>query len=169
MAASLVQNAGLAALLSPKSTAGVAKTACFVVGCAYPVYRTFKALERRRFLFDNSREGALTYWSVFGCLNMAEAASEPFFQWFPWYFHCKLGLLIWLQSRNGAEKMYREFLRPLLRKHEESVDEALGYLDREVGGSVSEAETEVGKLVAFAGAASRAVKDAITHFLSNAS
>ena len=53
--ASLVQQAGVVALLNPKNTAGVARAACILIGAAYPVYRTFKALERRRFLFDNSR------------------------------------------------------------------------------------------------------------------
>ncbi|QDZ25301.1 hypothetical protein HOP50_16g78490 [Chloropicon primus] len=184
---SLVQQAGLAALLSPKNTAGLAKACCLLVGAAYPVYRTFKALERRS-IRASSREGGssgtnpleqwlgggvegdrqdcLTYWSVFGCVSMAEAGAEPLFQMFPWYYHCKLGLLVWMQSKRGAEKLYREYMRPLLLKHENTVDAALTYAEKEVGAQARAAEGDIGKFVHLASATTRAVADALTSFFN---
>ena len=75
---------------------------------------------------------------------------------FPWYYHCKLGFLVWLQSQKGAEKLYRDYLRPLLLKNEKSVDAALNFLEKEVGTQVRAAETDIGKFAHYA----RDVKDA---------
>ena len=50
---SIVQQAGMVALLNPKNTSGAARACCLLLGAAYPVYRTFKALERR----GDSRRG----------------------------------------------------------------------------------------------------------------
>lgn len=139
-----------------------------LLGAAYPIYRTFKALERRRFLFDNTGDGVLTYWSIFGCLSAAEAASlEPIFQMFPWYYHCKLGFIFWLQSQNGAQKLYKEYLKPFFLKHEEAIDQGLALIDSEVNTHVSQVGADAGKLMEFAVATSRAVSDALVSFFNS--
>jgi len=182
---SMVQQLGALALLNPKNTAVVARGACLLFGLAYPVYRTFKALERRPMTggrgeegrttnplelwlgggVEGERSGCLTYWSVYGCISMAEVGVEPIFQLFPWYYHCKLGFLVWLQSQKGAERLYRDYLRPLLLKNEKSVDAALNFLEKEVGTQVRAAETDIGKFAHYA----RDVKDALANFLNSRS
>ena len=217
----------MVALLNPKNTSGAARACCLLLGAAYPVYRTFKALERRgdsrrggdvstanpleQWLGlggDGGSQGCLTYWSVFGCMSIAEASAEPLFQvrhllpltqppkpreggthllanaalthsfafprfpqppsqWFPWYYHCKLGFLVWLQSQKGAEKLYREFLRPFLLKHEDNVDAALGYVEREVETHAMATGNDLNKLFSLAGATSRAFRDALTSFFNS--
>ena len=84
---------------------------------------------------------------------------------FPWYYHCKLGFLVWHQSQKGAEKLYRDYLRPLLLKNEKSVDAALNFLEKEVGTQVRAAETDIGKFAHYA----RDVKDALANFLNSRS
>ena len=115
------------------------------------------------FGFALFRDGVLTYWSVFGCLSMAEAASEPLFQLFPWYYHCKLGFIVWLQSHQGADKLYKDYIKPLLLKHESKVDGALTYVDKEVNTHVYEAGSEVGQLFR----AARAVRDTVQSSLGS--
>ena len=57
---SMVQQLGALALLNPKNTAVVARGACLLFGLAYPVYRTFKALERRPTTGGRGEEGRTT-------------------------------------------------------------------------------------------------------------
>jgi receptor expression-enhancing protein 5/6 len=142
-----------------------------LLGAAYPVYRTFKALESSNgvslFSSSASKDGALTYWSIFGCLSVAEAASGPLFQWFPWYYHCKLGFLFWLQNQDGAGKLYRGGLKPFLRKHEEEVDKALEFIDSKVNTHVTTIGADVNNVFQFASSASRAVADALSSLFNS--
>ena len=75
--------------------------------------------------------------------------------------------MVWLQSQKGAEKLYREFLRPFLLKHEDNVDAALGYVEREVETHAMATGNDLNKLFSLAGATSRAVRDALTSFFNS--
>ena len=63
--------------------------------------------------------------------------------------------------------MYREFLRPFLLKHEDNVDAALGYVEREVETHAMATGNDLNKLLSLAGATSRAVRDALTSFFNS--
>ncbi|XP_057856973.2 HVA22-like protein k isoform X2 [Cryptomeria japonica] len=112
---------GIRLLLSPVSSNIVLRTACCVVGIGYPIYSSFKAIEKK----DNEeQEHLLTYWAVYGCFLYAEAFSDKLLSWIPLYYHIKLAILIWLQlpSTNGSKEIYEKHLRPFLSTHEPRLD-----------------------------------------------
>jgi hypothetical protein len=92
-----------------------------MAGLVYPAYATCKALDQAA---TSEKSHWLCYWLAFGGVSALEGV---FTQRFPGYYHIKLLLLVWLQSRRyqGARRLYTEFLRPLVRKARPKVDNAL--------------------------------------------
>ncbi|KAK9837330.1 hypothetical protein WJX81_006683 [Elliptochloris bilobata] len=89
---------------------------CHIIGLAYPAYASARTLEEPTSLERTARLAYwLRYWSVLACVSTAEAAAG---QRFPGYYHAKLLLLLWLQSRRyqGAARLYCLLLRPALDK-----------------------------------------------------
>lgn len=94
-----------------------------VVGTIYPVYSSYKAIES----LDNNQGEAtqwLTYWTIYGALGLIEGTSDKVLSWFPYYYHGKLAFLLWLQMPQsmGARMLYREYMKPVLRKYQPKVD-----------------------------------------------
>jgi hypothetical protein len=54
---------------------------------------------------------------------------EQLLWWFPLYYTCKIGFLVWAQlpATRGAEFLYRRFLRPLLIAHMPAIDALLAH------------------------------------------
>eukprot|EP00249_Psilotum_nudum_P026693 c3320_g1_i1 orf=102-791(+) len=112
---------GLRLLLSPVGSNVIVRTACVTVGLGFPIYSTFKAIERRNPL---DQDQWLVYWAVYGCFSIAEIFSDKFVSWFPFYYHAKLAFLLWLQLplSNGSRQLFVNYLRPLLLKHQQRLD-----------------------------------------------
>ncbi|KAK9727355.1 ER membrane protein DP1/Yop1 [Basidiobolus ranarum] len=96
-----------------------------LVGWVYPAYASFKAIESHTKEDDTQW---LTYWTVYGFVNVLEYFSDALLYWIPFYYLFKLGALLWLllPQFKGAEYVYKSFLRPLLLQHESRLDGLFG-------------------------------------------
>ena len=92
-----------------------------VAGVGYPAYASCKALDSGS---SSEKSHWLAYWLAFGGISAVEACLA---QRFPGYYHLKLLLLLWLQSRRyqGAWRLYIEFIRPVYRKLRPQADASL--------------------------------------------
>ena len=43
----------------------------------------------------------LTYWSIIGMMSLVEGHADQALRSLPYYYHAKLGLLVWLQLQVG--------------------------------------------------------------------
>jgi hypothetical protein len=92
----------------------------------YPAFMSFKSLDSG----DAAGTGYwLTYWIVWSCMTVLEVF-EAVALYIPFYYELKLALVIWLihpQSK-GAEVCFKQFVQPLLKKHEKDIDDGLTHL-----------------------------------------
>jgi len=97
---------------------------CMVVGCLYPAFESFKAIESAD---PKGMEFWLTYWVVYAAISCAEHIGYYILVWLPFYYPTKVGLLIWLvsPSRGGTRYAYRWFVLPFLLKNRDKIDQAL--------------------------------------------
>ncbi|CAL5229197.1 g12479 [Coccomyxa viridis] len=112
---------GLQLLLQPASSSAVANAGCIAAGMVFPAYASCKALDGGS---STEKSHWLAYWIAFGGVSAVEAFLT---RRFPGYYHLKLLLLLWLQSKRyqGAWRLYIEFIRPLYRKLKPKADAAL--------------------------------------------
>uniref|UniRef100_A0A3B4B5J8 Receptor expression-enhancing protein n=1 Tax=Periophthalmus magnuspinnatus TaxID=409849 RepID=A0A3B4B5J8_9GOBI len=101
---------------------------CNLIGFVYPAYFSIKAIE------SNVKEDDtqwLTYWVVYGLFSIAEAFSDIFLFWFPFYYAGKCLFLVWCMapvSWNGSEILYRRAIRPFFLKHQAAMDRVVNDL-----------------------------------------
>lgn len=92
-----------------------------LLGFIYPAYASFKALES-----DNKDDDVqwLTYWVVFGFLNIVEFFSDILLFWLPFYYVFKAAGILWLAmpQTKGAVFVYQRILRPFLVSEEKEID-----------------------------------------------
>ncbi|CAM6033702.1 unnamed protein product [Sphagnum compactum] len=112
---------GLRLLLSPSASQVVVRAACTLFGIGFPIYSTHKAIAYKNLA---EQEQWLFYWAVYGCFTATEVVFDKLFSWFPFYYHIKFVFLVWLQlpSQFGAHYLYTNLLRPVLLKHQRSLD-----------------------------------------------
>jgi receptor expression-enhancing protein 5/6 len=106
-----------------------------LLGFVYPAYMSFKAIESpgrdddKQWYLKLTR---LTYWVVFGCLNLIEYFSDMILYWMPFYFFFKctfrlniaaLCLYLALPQTRGAEAVYQKVIKPFVLKAESEVKE----------------------------------------------
>ena len=68
----------------------------------------------------------MTYWIVFGLITLTEEVTDMFLGfWFPFYYECKILLLVWLLSpaTRGSTFLYRQVIHPTLTSREEDIDD----------------------------------------------
>ncbi|KAJ2699579.1 hypothetical protein H4R19_005526 [Coemansia spiralis] len=86
-----------------------------LTGFGYAAYASMEAIES-----PGKEDDAqwLTYWVVFGLLNVAEYFTGFLLYWVPFYYPIKLGFLVWLMmpTTRGAEKLYVAGVRPMLQQ-----------------------------------------------------
>ncbi|KAL7156689.1 hypothetical protein ABFS83_02G025400 [Erythranthe nasuta] len=133
---------GLRLLLSPLGSNVVTRTACCSVGIVLPVYSTFKAIESKD---PDEQRKWLVYWAAYGTFSVAELFTDKFLYWFPLYYHAKFAFLVWLQlpSVDGAEQLYKNHLKPFLRRHQARLDQIVNFTYGEMVKFVSNHETEI--------------------------
>ncbi|ORX88331.1 hypothetical protein K493DRAFT_290723 [Basidiobolus meristosporus CBS 931.73] len=108
-----------------------------VVGWVYPAYASFKAIESRDKEDDTQW---LTYWTVYGFVNIAEYFADALLYWFPFYYLFKLAALLWLLLPQfmGAQYVYKNFLRPAFLKHEGCLDAMFGKVTTKANAVIDE-------------------------------
>ncbi|KAJ1797467.1 ER membrane protein DP1/Yop1 [Coemansia sp. RSA 2399] len=84
-----------------------------LVGFGYAAYASLGAIESPGKEDDTQW---LTYWVIFGLLNVVEYFTGFLLYWFPFFYVAKLGLLVWLMlpATRGAEKLYHAGVRPIM-------------------------------------------------------
>ncbi|KAI9997137.1 hypothetical protein PInf_000570 [Phytophthora infestans] len=105
--------------------ASFSRCLCLGVGVAYPMYASFKALERPESGHDEKQW--LTYWVVYGASTSVEAVASPLMCLVPGYNITKTLFLIWMMSpqTKGATIVYHKLLCPFLKEKEPYVDRKL--------------------------------------------
>ena len=66
----------------------------------------------------------MTYWTVFGFLNLIEFFTDIVLYWIPFYYIIKAAIILWLSlpQFKGAQLVYTQFLRPFLLANTAKVD-----------------------------------------------
>ncbi|CAG8712528.1 23209_t:CDS:2 [Racocetra persica] len=92
-----------------------------IIGWLYPAYASFKAIESKETSDDVQW---LTYWTVYGFINMVEFFSDFILYWVPFYFLFKTVFFLWLllPPFKGAQLIYTKFLRPALISYQGDID-----------------------------------------------
>jgi len=104
---------------------------CNLVGFAYPIYASFKALKTKQTEDDAQW---LTYWIVFAFFSLVESFTDFFLFWIPFYYLFKMLMLIWLylpQTR-GADVVFKRVIDPLLTKYEKQIDGGLNKTQEQI-------------------------------------
>ena len=162
----LLAQTGLTVLLSPGKTSPLFRVGCGLA-VAHALYRTFKAIERP-LAHGNSRVDLLRFWMCNGLLNLVETAGETSLTTvFPWYYHGKCAILIWLQAKGnrGATKVYDRYLRNFLLAREEDIDVFLKRFHGELNVQSSEVAEEYNDMQRAAREVVDATRDAMRDFL----
>jgi len=95
-----------------------------LIGVAYPLYKSIKALETKR---ENEDKMWLTYWTVYGLFVVVDEFAEPLLIFIPFYFFAKVCFMIWLYNpaTNGALVLYTIFFKPLLKRYETKLKDGI--------------------------------------------
>jgi receptor expression-enhancing protein 5/6 len=98
-----------------------------VIGVAYPVFMSFRALESADDLADDKQW--LTYWVVFGLFNVTDSFAGFILHFIPFYYVLKVATLIWLFHPKflGATYVYNELIQPYvghINEIESEIDKA---------------------------------------------
>ncbi|KAI9100404.1 TB2/DP1, HVA22 family-domain-containing protein [Phlyctochytrium arcticum] len=112
-----------------------------LLGFMYPAYASFKAIESPNKADDTQW---LTYWTVFGFLNVAEFFSDALLYWVPFYYSFKTALILYLilPQFQGAHNLYIKFVRPYLISEEKIIDGHFAKLKTKATAAVNEAVAE---------------------------
>ena len=94
---------------------------CNLVGFAYPLYASFKAINSE--CTDDDSQW-LTYWVVYAFFTLVESFTDLFLYWIPLYHFIKMAFLVWcyLPQTQGALVIFKRFIDPYLSKHERVID-----------------------------------------------
>ena len=81
-----------------------------LIGVAYPAFRSFITLDSGN---EAEMKQWLTYWVVFGMLNITDHFAGFILRFIPFYYVLKLALMVALfhPSTNGATWLYDNYLR----------------------------------------------------------
>ncbi|GMY05855.1 HVA22-like protein k [Fagus crenata] len=138
----LPSQVGLGLLLCPFVSNVVVRTASCSIGIVLPVYKTFKAIEKKD---QDEQQRWLLYWAAYGSFSLAEVFADKLLSWFPLYYHVKFAFLVWLQlpSADGARNLYMSHLRPFLLKHQAILDQIVEFIYSQMSKFISAHQAEI--------------------------
>jgi hypothetical protein len=103
---------------------------CNLVGVVYPAYKSIQAIDlfsaisegevsNSSIVIVNEQKQWLTYWAVYGWLQVVDYWSTWLLEMFPGYNLFKLMFLYWAQNNRsrGATLIFEKILKPLLQKN----------------------------------------------------
>jgi hypothetical protein len=99
--------------------------------CASLVLFLRQALEGSKALEATQRTDAaaewLTYWVIFSLFSVVELVGDTLISMIPFYSFLKLAFLLWLllPRFKGASKLYQKVIQPLIKKHEDKIDQQI--------------------------------------------
>nr|ODN92953.1 protein YOP1 [Cryptococcus depauperatus CBS 7855] len=108
---------------------GLAQPISNLIGWALPAYLSVQAIESPG---ANDDKQWLTYWVVFGSLNLLESMGlRAILYWVPMYFVFKTLITIWLMlpATRGAETLYYHVIRPAIGNVKSRSQSSLGTSD----------------------------------------
>ncbi|KAI8928121.1 TB2/DP1, HVA22 family-domain-containing protein [Entophlyctis helioformis] len=115
-----------------------------LLGFLYPAYASFKALESA-----NKEDDVqwLTYWTVYGFINMIEFFSDILLYWLPLYYTMKAVFILWLALPlfRGAEVLYKQVFRPILIAQSSKIDNVSDKIKNKINETASEISNEFKK------------------------
>ncbi|CAG8499946.1 11645_t:CDS:1 [Paraglomus brasilianum] len=94
---------------------------CNLVGVVYPAYKSIKAIDHVGPIEGEAaaeQRQWLTYWAIYGWLQVADYWSNWFLELFPGYNFFKLVLLYWAQSdrSKGATLIFEHIIKPFMHR-----------------------------------------------------
>jgi receptor expression-enhancing protein 5/6 len=89
---------------------------CYTV--IYPGLLSIRAINSKK---KDDDKTWLTYWLIFGLLNVAETFLGFVFYFIPYWTWVRIGLFIWLLQFNGSKTLYDTVLRDLLAKNKDLI------------------------------------------------
>ncbi|GIL87428.1 hypothetical protein Vretimale_1664 [Volvox reticuliferus] len=102
-------------------SAPICKVLMAVLGCAIPAYMTHKAVSS-----GNSQQLRhwCVYWLLMGFFLCIEWVADLTIFWLPLYYEAKLVFVValWHPRTQAAITLYDNYMSPLLRQHEATID-----------------------------------------------
>ncbi|XP_063040741.1 receptor expression-enhancing protein 1 [Engraulis encrasicolus] len=102
----------------------ISRVVVLIFGLLYPAYSSYKAVKSK-----DVREYVkwMMYWIIFALFTTAEAITDMFIYWIPFYYELKIAFVVWLLSpyTKGSSVLYRKFVHPTLSSKEKDIDEYL--------------------------------------------
>eukprot|EP01017_Pseudomicrothorax_dubius_P001439 TRINITY_DN0_c483_g1_i1.p1 TRINITY_DN0_c483_g1~~TRINITY_DN0_c483_g1_i1.p1 ORF type:complete len:189 (+),score=70.78 TRINITY_DN0_c483_g1_i1:17-583(+) len=121
-----------------------------VIGFLYPAYMSFKALESKSSTDKDFREW-LTYWVVYSFLVAVDPILSIAFFWLnPFYYLIKVAFYVALfhPKTRGASIIYERYLRDLLKRYENQIDEGLRKINEGIDTTVTQAKPHLANAAA---------------------
>merc|ERR1711934_124016 len=81
----------------------------------YPAVHSIRAIESPD---EDDDKVWLTYWMVFGVLNVLETFFGFIFWFIPYWGWIRLGLFAWLLLGDGSRTIYKTGIKPIMEKNE---------------------------------------------------
>jgi receptor expression-enhancing protein 5/6 len=136
---------------------------CNLIGFAYPIYASFKALKT-----DGQDDDTqwLMYWIVFGFFTLIESLFSVFHK-SAFYYVFKVVFLVWamLPQTRGAEIVFDKIIDPILVRYEGGIETALDSAKKTGENLVEESKGDIDS--ARSAAAKRATRAAVDQMLAS--
>eukprot|EP00873_Tetraselmis_striata_P027182 jgi/Tetstr1/447446/TSEL_003705.t1 len=107
-----------------------------VLGYTYPAYKCYKVVEQRR--AEVLREWCI-YWLILALWTACERVADYVIFWIPMYYEAKVAFVVylWHPKTQGALYLYNTLLRPVLTRHEGTIDQQAADAQDWVAGHIS--------------------------------
>jgi receptor expression-enhancing protein 5/6 len=99
-----------------------------IVAIAYPVYKSFLAIESKS---SNDDQQWLTYWVVYSLFYFIDEVFGCLLTVIPFYALLRVCFFVWmfLPTTQGATKIYSYVVKPLLSKYGDKIDATMGKME----------------------------------------
>jgi len=114
-----------------------------VVTCYTVIYPGLLSIRAINSKVKNDDKTWLTYWLIFGILNVAETFLGFIFYFIPYWSWIRVGLFIWLLQLNGSKTLYDTVLRDFLNQHKDLIRDFISRFQVVAKDAAKEATTAI--------------------------